>query len=332
MSELILYQTDDGKAQVKLRAEDGSAWLSQAEIAELFATTVPNANIHIRNILKEGELQADSVIKESLITAADGKRYRTKLYRLEMILAVGYRVKGVRGTQFRQWATTYLAEYLVKGFVMDDERLKNPGGWDYFDELLARIREIRASEKRFYQKVRDLFSLSADYRAGDQDAHQFFAEVQNKLLYAVTQKTAAEIIIDRAKADSPNMGLLTWSGNRVRKQDVSVAKNYLSADEMDTLNRLVVIFLEQAELRVKQKQQLTLDYWRKNVDRLLEFNDHPVLQGSGSRSADQAKAIAHQRYDLFDAQRRQTDALAADAEDLRMLEDVEKAVKGSGKR
>ena len=332
MSELILYQTDDGKAQVKLRAEDGSAWLSQAEIAELFAITVPNANIHIRNILKEGELKADSVIKESLITAADGKRYRTKLYRLEMILAVGYRVKGVRGTQFRQWATTYLSEYLVKGFVMDDERLKNPGGWDYFDELLARIREIRASEKRFYQKVRDLFALSADYRAGDRGAEQFFAEVQNKLLYAVTQKTAAEIIIDRARADAPNMGLVTWSGNRVRKQDVIVAKNYLSADEIDTLNRLVVIFLEQAELRVKQQQQLTLDYWRKNVDRLLEFNDHPVLQGAGSRSAEQAKAIAHQRYDLFDTQRRQADALEADAEDLRMLEDVERAVKGRGKR
>lgn len=283
MSELILYQTDDGKAQVKLRAEDGSAWLSQAEIAELFATTVPNANIHIRNILKEGELQADSVIKESLITAADGKRYRTKLYRLEMILAVGYRVKGVRGTQFRQWATTYLSEYLVKGFVMDDERLKNPGGWDYFDELLARIREIRASEKRFYQKVRDLFSLSADYRAGDRGADQFFAEVQNKLLYAVTQKTAAEIIIDRARADAPNMGLVTWSGNRVRKQDVIVAKNYLSADEIDTLNRLVVIFLEQAELRVKQKQQLTLDYWPKNVGRLLEFNDRRFRSESLAR-------------------------------------------------
>jgi len=335
MSELILYQTDDGKAQVKLRAEDGSAWLSQAEIAELFATTKQNVSLHIKNVLAEGELAPAATVKESLTVQTEGPRHvqrKIQLYRLEMILAVGYRVKGVRGTQFRQWATTYLSEYLVKGFVMDDERLKNPGGWDYFDELLARIREIRASEKRFYQKVRDLFSLSADYRAGDRGADQFFAEVQNKLLYAVTQKTAAEIIIDRARADVPNMGLVTWSGNRVRKQDVIVAKNYLSADEIDTLNRLVVIFLEQAELRVKQQQQLTLDYWRKNVDRLLEFNDHPVLQGSGSRSADQAKAIAHQRYDLFDAQRRQADALEADAEDLRMLEDVERAVKGSGKR
>lgn len=332
MSELILYQTDDGTAQLKLRAEDGSIWLSQAEIAELFATTVPNANIHIRNILKEGELSADSVIKESLITAADGKRYRTKLYRLEMILAVGYRVKGVRGTQFRQWATTYLAEYLVKGFVMDDERLKNPGGWDYFDELLARIREIRASEKRFYQKVRDLFSLSADYRSADAAAQLFFAEVQNKLLYAVTRHIAAEIIIERADHKVPNMGLITWSGNRVRKQDVIVAKNYLSADEVDTLNRLVVIFLEQAELRVKQRQQLTLDYWRNNVDRLLEFNDYPILQGAGTRSADQASAAAHERYDLFDTQRRHADALAADAEDLRMLEGLEKTVKGRSGR
>lgn len=327
MSELILYETDDGQAQLKLRAEDGSVWLSQLEIAELFATSVPNTNIHIRNILKEGELDAGAVIKESLITAADGKRYRTKLYRLEMILAVGYRVKGVRGTQFRQWATTYLVEYLVKGFVMDDERLKNPGGWDYFDELLARIREIRASEKRFYQKVRELFALSADYKASDSQAQLFFAEVQNKLLYAVTQKTAAEIIIDRAKADLPNMGLMTWKGKRVRKEDVIVAKNYLSTDEIDTLNRLVVIFLEQAELRAKQKQQLTLDYWRKNVDRLLEFNDYPVLQGAGSRSAEQAKAVAFERYDLFDAQRRHGDAVAADLEDLRMLEEVEKEMK-----
>lgn len=331
MSELILYQTEDGQAQLKLRAEDGSVWLSQAEIAELFATTVPNANIHIRNIFKEGELEAESVIKESLITAADGKRYRTKLYRLEMILAVGYRVKGVRGTQFRQWATTYLAEYLVKGFVMDDERLKNPGGWDYFDELLARIRDIRASEKRFYQKVRDLFALSADYRSGDAEAQLFFAEVQNKLLYAVTRKTAAELIIARCDPNLPNSGLMTWSGSRVRKADVVVAKNYLSADEVDTLNRLVVIFLEQAELRVKQKKQLTLDYWRQNVDKLLEFNEHPVLQGAGSRSAEQARAIAHERYEDFDARRRSAEVLAADAEDLRMLEAVEKDVKGRGK-
>ena len=177
MSGLILYRTEDGQAVVSLRALDGSVWLSQLQMAELFATSVPNVNIHVRNLLKEGELSAEAVIKESLITAADGKPYRTKLYRLEMVLAVGYRVRSPRGTQFRQWATRHLAEYLVKGFVMDDERLKNPGGWDYFDELLARIREIRASEKRFYQKVRDLFALSVDYKDQEQHAQLFIAEV-----------------------------------------------------------------------------------------------------------------------------------------------------------
>lgn len=329
MSELIIYQSDDGKAQVQFRAMDGSLWLSQLQLAELYGVTVANINIHLRKIVQEGELAAEAVIKRDLIPAADGKRYRTKLYRLDMVLAVGYRVRSVRGTQFRQWATAHLTEYLVKGFVMDDERLKNPGGWDYFDELLARIREIRASEKRFYQKVRDLFALSSDYQANEQTAQLFFAEVQNKLLYAVTQHTAAEIIRDRADANAPNMGLTTWEGSRVRKADVIVAKNYLEADEVDTLNRLVVIFLEQAELRVKDRQPLTLDYWRQNVDRLLSFNDKPILQGSGKLSNESAKQIAHDRYDSFDAQRRQAEALAADAEDLKALEAVAKMSKRS---
>lgn len=328
MSELILYQTEDGKAQVRLRAEEGSVWLTQGEIAELFATTVPNANIHIRNILKEGELTEDSVIKESLITAADGKNYRTKLYRLEMILAIGYRVKGARGTQFRQWATAHLAEYLVKGFVMDDERLKNPKGWDYFDELLARIREIRASEKRFYQKVRDLFALSADYQADDSTAQLFFAEVQNKLLFAVTKQTAAELIVSRADAKAPNMALTTWSGSRVRKQDVIVAKNYLNAEEVDTLNRLVVIFLETAELRAQDRKQLTLDFWRQNVDRLLEFSDRPVLKNAGNISNEKMKSVAHERYETFDANRRNAEVIASDAEDIQALEEIEKQAKG----
>lgn len=330
MNELILYQTEDGKAEVRLRAEDGSVWLTQGEIAELFATTKQNVSLHAANILKEGELAEDSVVKESLTTAADGKRYRTRLYRLEMILAVGYRVKSARGIQFRQWATAHLAEYLVKGFVMDDERLKNPQGWDYFDELLARIREIRASEKRFYQKVRDLFALSADYRADDSAAQLFFAEVQNKLLYAVTQKTAAELIVSRADPTAPNMALNTWSGSRVRKHDVIVAKNYLTADEVDTLNRLVVVFLETAELRAKERKQLTLDYWRQNVDRLLEFSERPVLRNAGSVSNERMKSIAHERYETFDANRRSAEAIAADADDLRALEEIEKQAKGKG--
>jgi hypothetical protein len=259
-----------------------------------------------------------------LTTAEDGKRYQTKHYNLHMILAVGYRVRSQRGTQFRQWATAHLAEYLVKGFVMDDERLKNPGGWDYFDELLARIREIRASEKRFYQKVRDLFALSSDYRADDRAAQLFFAETQNKLLFAVTGRTAAEIVVSRANPNVPNMALTNWSGSRVRKHDVVVAKNYLSADEVDTLNRLVVIFLEQAELRVKERKQLTLDYWRQNVDRLLAFSERAVLTHAGSVSREAMERIARERFDAFDENRRLAEAKQADAEEIAELEQIEK--------
>ncbi len=322
--ELILYKSDDGQSEVQLRAEAGSAWLTQLEMAELFASTKQNVSLHINNILKEGELPELSVVKESLTAAADGKKYRTKLFNLHMILAVGYRVRSSRGTEFRQWATRYLAEYLQKGFLMDDERLKNPGGWDYFDELLERIREIRASEKRFYQKVRDLLALSEDYADDLRATNIFFAEVQNKLLFAVTHHTAAELVVERANPDSPNMALMSWSGSRVRKQDVVVAKNYLSNDEIDTLNRLVVIFLEQAELRVKERKQLTLDYWRTNVDRMLEFNEKAVLSNKGTISHDAMQKIAHERYEEFDAARRLAEAQQADVDDLLELEKIEK--------
>lgn len=327
MSDLILYTSEDGQTRLQLRADGKTIWLSQLEIAELFQTTKQNVSLHAKNIFEEGELGSDSVVKESLTTAADGKRYRTQLYNLDLILAIGYRVRSPRGTQFRQWATTHLREFVVKGFVMDDERLKNPGGWDYFDELLARIREIRASEKRFYQKVRDLFALSSDYRIREQDTNLFFAEVQNKLLYAATRHTAAELIVKRSDSAKPNMALTAWSGSRVRKQDVIIAKNYLSRDEIDTLNRLVVIFLEQAELRVKQQQDLTLDFWRENVDRMLAFNDKPILNGPGLVSHDDMMRIAHERYDAFDANRRATEAIAADAEDIKQIEDLEKRLK-----
>lgn len=325
--ELIFYRSDDGRAEVHLRAEGNTVWLTQAEMAELFDTSKQNVSLHVRNILKEKELSDNSVVKESLTTAADGKNYRVKWYSLPMILAVGYRVRSPRGTQFRQWATAHLEEYLVKGFVMDDERLKEPGGWDYFDELLERIRDIRASEKRFYQKVRDLFALSSDYRSDDRDAPLFFAEVQNKLLFAVTRHTAAEIVVRRADSDEPNMALTSWRGARVRKQDVAIAKNYLTADEVDTLNRLVVIFLEQAALRAKERKDLTLDYWRGNVDRLLAFSEKPVLEGLGTISAERARQVAYERFEQFDAHRRHDEALEADAEDLRELEALERQVK-----
>lgn len=330
MSELVLYTSDDGRTRLDLRIEGQTVWLTQFEITELFQTTKQNVSLHARNIFEDGELAEDSVVKESLTTAADGKRYKTKLYNLDLILAIGYRVRSPRGVQFRQWASTHLKEYLVKGFVMDDERLKNPGGWDYFDELLARIREIRASEKRFYQKVRDLFALSSDYQAREKETSLFFAEVQNKLLYAATRQTAAELIVARADSSQPNMALTTWSGSRVRKQDILIAKNYLSADEVDTLNRLVVIFLEQAELRAKQHKDLTLDFWRSSVDRMLASNDQPLLDGPGSVSHEDMKTIATERYEDFDAKRWQQEAIAADAEDMKAIEDLEKDLKRKG--
>ncbi len=327
MSELILYTSEDGETRLNLRVDGETAWLTQLEIAELFQTTKQNVSLHVRNLFAEGELSAEAVVKESLTTAADGKGYRTKLYNLDLILAVGYRIRSPRGVQFRQWATTHLKEFLLKGFVMDDERLKDPGGWDFFDELLERIREIRASEKRFYQKVRDLFALSADYQVRERDTQLFFAEVQNKLLFAATSHTAAELIVERADPDQPNMALTSWKGSRVRKQDVIIAKNYLSADEIDTLNRLVVIFLEQADLRVKQRKGLSLDFWRDNIDRMLEFNDQAILKGAGSVGQENMKTIAHDRYAGFDEKRRAAEVIEADAIDLREIEQLEQQLK-----
>ena len=322
MSDLVLYTSEDGTTRLDLRVDGPTIWLTQLEIAELFQTTKQNVSLHTKNVFAEQELEADSVVKESLTTAADGKNYRTLLYSLDLILAIGYRVRSPRGTQFRRWATTHLKEFIVKGFVMDDERLKNPGGWDHFDELLARIREIRASEKRFYQKVRDLFALSSDYQVREQETSLFFAEVQNKLLYAAAGHTAAELIVKRADPRKPNMALSSWTGSRVRKQDVTIAKNYLTQDEIDTLNRLVVIFLEQAELRVKQKKDLTLDYWRSSVDKMLISNEQPLLEVPGTVSHGDMKHLVHARYEEFDEGRRSAEAVAADAEDLKQLEDL----------
>ncbi len=335
MSDLILYTSDDGTTRMNLRVEGQTIWLTQAEIAELFQTTPQNITTHIRSIYDEAELNEAATCKESLQVRSEGERQverSLKLYSLELILAIGFRVRSPRGTQFRQWATANLKEYLVKGFVLNDEKLKNAGRWDYFDELLARIRDIRASEKRFYQKVRDLFALSSDYKVREHDTHRFFAEVQNKLLFATTGNTAAEVIVKRSDPAKPNMNLTTWDGKRVRKQDVIVAKNYLSADEVDTLNRLVVIFLEQAELRVKEKKDLTLDFWRDNVDKMLAFNDRPVLKGPGKISHGDMKEIAHERYDAFDTNRRAAEAIEADAEDLRQIEDLDQKLKRKKKK
>ena len=329
---MILYRTKDGKAAVALYARDGSVWMNQAQLAELFATSKQNISLHINNIIKNKELNADSVVKDYLTTAADARDYAVSFYALEMILAVGYRVRSPRGIQFRQWATRHLHEFLVKGFVMDDERLKNPDGRpDYFDEMLARIRDIRSSEKRFYQKVRDLFALSSDYDSTDKATQMFFSEVQNKLLFAATEHTAAQLILARANAMQANMALSSWQGKIVRKQDIFVAKNYLNADEADTLNRLVTVFLETAELRAKSRQDLTLNFWRENVDRLITFQELPLLIGKGSISHESMAEQVQTRYLEFDARRKQFDAAAADLEDLQAIEALERKLKAQSK-
>lgn len=327
-SNIIIYNTTDGKASVALYARDGKIWLNQQQMAELFGTSKQSISHHIINILKEKELDTNSVVKHYLTTASDGKQYDVVFYSLEMILAVGYRVRGVRGTQFRQWATRHLSEYLVKGFTMDDERLKNPDGRpDYFDELLERIRDIRASEKRFYQKLRDLFKLSSDYEAREKATQMFFAETQNKLLFAVTHHTAAEIIVERADAEKPNMGLTTWKGSIVRKGDIIVAKNYLEVEEIDKLNRLVNLFLESAELRAKERKDLTLDFWRENVKGLLSFQGLDILANNGNVSNMQMEEYVRGVYAQFDARRKSYEAQLADEEDLKLLDDLEKEIK-----
>lgn len=327
-SEVIIYNTDDGRASVILYAQDGNVWMNQKQIAELFDTSVPNISTHTSNILKEKELKSDSVIKDYLITADDGKNYNVKFYSLDMILAIGFRVRSKRGTQFRIWANRNLKEYMVKGFVMDDDRLKNPDGRpDYFDELLARIRDIRASEKRFYQKIRDLLALSSDYDKTDKSTQMFFAEIQNKLLYAVTNKTAAEIIVSRADASKANMALTSWEGSIVRKQDIFTAKNYLTEDEIDTLNRLTVLFLESAELHVKERKDLTLGFWRDNTDKLLSFQNKEVLKGKGAISKKQMENKVKAIYDAFDQRRKKHEALEADALEEEEMKQIEKQIK-----
>lgn len=324
---ILIYNTDDGKSSVSLYAKDGSIWMNQNQLAELFATSKQNIGQHIKIILEDNELDQISVVKDYFTTASDGKKYSVTFYALDMILAIGFRVRSKRGTQFRQWANRNLKEYMVKGFIMDDERLKNPDGRpDYFDELLERIRDIRASEKRFYQKVRDLFSLSSDYDASDKATQMFFAETQNKLLFAITGKTAAEIIVGRANQKAPKMALTSFKGSVVRKQDIYTAKNYLSSDEIDSLNRFVVVFLETAELRAKNRQQITMNFWQENVDRIIEFNEKPVLNHKGSISHTEMEKKVEIVYEQFDKRRKSLEAKSADAQDLEELKKLEQKI------
>ena len=286
--DIIIYKTSDGKSCVALTARDGNIWLKQKQLAQLFATSRPNISMHIDNILKEKELDRNSVCKDFLHTATYDKTTSVRHTALAMILAVGFRVAGPGGTRFRQWANRHLQEYMIKGFVIDDERLKTPDGRpDYF-----------------YQKIRDLFALCSDYDSSDKATQIFFAEIQNKLLFAVTHRTATELIVDRATADQANRGLTHWQGSIVRKQDISIAKNYLNPDEIDTLNRLVVIFLETAELRVKNRIDTTMDFWCQNTDQIIQSNDFELLRNKGSISKTEMERIALEQYQRFDHRRK----------------------------
>ena len=332
--EIVLYQTEDGQTRVECRFANENIWLSQGLMADLFQTSVPNINLHIKNILSEGELTEWATIKDYLIVRREGARQverPVKHYNLEMILAVGYRVRSARGTAFRQWATARLKDYLVKGFVLDDERLKNPPGPgvpDYFDEVLERIRDIRASERRMYLRVRDILALAADYRADDAETQAFYQTVQNKLHFAVTGKTAPELIKERADAAKPNMGLTTWKGAVVRRGDVGVAKNYLREEEITELNRVVTMFLDFAEDQAKRRKQVFLKDWRERLDSFLRFNERAVLPGPGSVSREEANRRVEAEYERFAQRRREL----AEAEGMRQLEDAAgKLAKRKGK-
>ncbi len=329
--EFLLYTTPDERVRVEIRLQDETLWLTQKLMAELFGVDVRTVNEHLGNIYASGELLREPTIRKFRIVRQEGSREVSREidhYNLDAIISVGYRVNSIRGTQFRIWATQRLREYLVKGYVLDDERLKNPDGRpDYFDEMLARIRDIRASEKRFYQKVRDLFSLSIDYDKSDRTTQQFFAKVQNQLLYAVTQQTAAELFTARANPNDTHFGLLSWKGEQVRKEDILIAKNYLTEDELDTLNRLVVIFLETAELRAKNRTETRMAFWQENVEQIIATNGFPLLQHAGSISHEAMKRQTTEHYQLFDARRKAAEALQADRDDENELKQLEQQLK-----
>ncbi len=337
----IIYRTDDGRTEVQLNARDGTVWLTQAEMAELFQTSPQNITLHIKTIYNDGELSSEATCKDYLQVRTEGTRQverQLKHYNLDVILAVGYRIESLRGTQFRQWATTTLREYLTKGFVMNDERLMNPGAGvtDYFDELLERIREIRASEKLFYQKVKDVYSKSTDYNPQSEQAQTFFKTVQNKMLYAITGKTAAELVKSRSNPALPNMGLTNWkaakSGGVVRKGDVVTAKNYLVQDELTSLNRIVTMFLDTAEDTAIRRQAMYMKDWEQRLDEFLRFNERPILTGAGSVKHDHAEQIAHERYATFDLRRHQQEAVEAEREAAEEFKTLEHQVITSKKR
>lgn len=334
-TDFLIFSKDNGGDGIEVRIEDETIWLTQKLMAELFDTTKQNISLHLKRIFEDEELAESSVVKDFLTTASDGKVYKAKHYNLDAIIAVGYRVNSKRATAFRQWATKVLRDYVIKGYVLDSERLKNGKIFDqsYFDLLLEEIREIRASERQQYQKVTDLFATASDYDVNSLVARRFFATVQNKLHFAVHRHTAAEVIMSRADAEKPHMGLTSWKnakkGGKIIRSDVLIAKNYLSKEEIDTLNRLVSMYLDMAELRAKQQIPMTMEDWEKRLDSFLVFNDMGILQGPGSVSSEEAKDHALSEFAKF---RLKQDKEFKNAFDVRiatdkLLDDARKLVK-----
>lgn len=327
-SEIIIYQTEDGQTKIEVFLNNETVWLSQKQMSVLFQTTKQNISLHINNVFKERELIQGLVVKEYLTTADDGKRYKTKYYNLDVIISVGYRVKSHRGTQFRIWATQQLKEYLIKGFVLDDERLKSGNQMNYFDELLERIRDIRSSEKIFYQKVKDIYTTSIDYDSNADLSKDFYATVQNKLHWAVHQHTAAELIKKRVNAEKQNMGLTTWKGEKIRKSDVTVAKNYLSEDELKQLNLLVEQYLAFAQAQAQAKKPMYMKDWIKKLNDILTINEREILEDAGKVRKSLADEIAAGEYDKYKEKRQ----LEEKEQSLRELENEIKLINQKKKK
>ena len=305
-TEFLLYKTSDGDVKIEVFLKNESLWITQGRMAELFDTTKQNISLHLKNIFNVKELEENSVVKDFLTTANDGKQYKTKFYNLDVIIAVGYRVNSARATLFRIWATKILNEYIRKGFVMDDERLKNPNnifGKDYFDEQLARIKDIRSSERRFYQKITDIYSqCSDDYDLNKETTKKFFATVQNKLHYAITGQTAAEIVHSRVDGEKENMGLTSWKNapdGKIRKTDIEVAKNYLTESELNKLNRIVSMYLDYAEDQAEQGIVMYMEDWVGRLDEFLKFNRRDILKNFGKVTQEMAKALAEKEYEKY---------------------------------
>ncbi|PCI32837.1 MAG: hydroxyacid dehydrogenase [Elusimicrobia bacterium] len=334
--DIVPYQTKDGRNRIQVRLEEENVWLTQIQMAELYRTTKQNISLHIQSILKDDELSKKATVKHYLTVRPEGKRQVQRSlehYNLDMILAVGYRVRSPRGVQFRKWATERLGEYLIKGFTLDDERLKGHDKLaDHFDELLTRIREIRASEARVYQRIREIFSLASDYVDGQVETQVFFATMQNKMHYAAASMTAAEIVRRRAAAGKANMGLTSWSGTRVLKRDVTTAKNYLTEKEIDTLNRIVVMFLDQAEFRAQRRQDIKMRDWTAFLDRFLRQTELPVLADAGKVTHTEALAWADEQYDAFAERRRLEAETAAETKYLQDLRASAKTLEGERKK